>query len=348
MPVEYVAGPVPGYRWGETGHVYPVSRYGRAGARARALAQGRAIAADADPWRIGEPGAPGPGPYEAAVTLWVREWRRDIADALAPHLMGDIPEGLTPEERERAEVERMLAAQRAARALSQKARPPEPTPPEAIAAAALPLARRATLAAVRSLVSQGMPAERATRAALGAPPPVPPGSGLGAPPPGGIPDVGAGVVGIDIAPTAAERATVQAWAAEGADLIQTLRSEAVGEVAAITAEATRGGMRVEEFARLLEERLGITERHARLIARDQTAKLAARVTAATHEAAGVVSYRWRTVRDERVRSRHRELEGTIWLASGPGAPGAGPYGEPAHPGEGIQCRCYREPIIPED
>lgn len=32
-----------GYRWGHTGHTYPINKYGKTGAKAKALRQGRAI-----------------------------------------------------------------------------------------------------------------------------------------------------------------------------------------------------------------------------------------------------------------------------------------------------------------
>lgn len=66
------------------------------------------------------------------------------------------------------------------------------------------------------------------------------------------------------------------------------------------------GMRVEDVRRLLKKQADITERHAALIARDQTLKLNADITRIRQQNAGIESYRWSTSQDERVRPAHAE------------------------------------------
>lgn len=153
------------------------------------------------------------------------------------------------------------------------------------------------------------------------------------------------IAAIDVGATEAGQAEIRRWVAEGLDLVSTYPRDALDAVEATMARHLRAGTRWETLRDALQERVGMSERHAELVARDQVGKLQSRIAADLQTAAGVRRYRWRTARDQRVRDRHRELEGTVWDVDGPGAPGAGPYGEHAHAGEAIQCRCYREPIV---
>lgn len=157
--------------------------------------------------------------------------------------------------------------------------------------------------------------------------------------------VSASVIGIDVAPTASAQATLEGWASQNVSLIRTYMPDALDGIDKVLAQHIRGGARWGTLAGELQKRPGMSERHAVLVARDQTSKLQSAITNDMHRQAGITHYRWRTAKDSRVRDEHRVLEGQIFETAGPGAPGAGPYGQPAHPGEGIQCRCYREPIV---
>jgi len=160
-------------------------------------------------------------------------------------------------------------------------------------------------------------------------------------------DIRRGVDLIDIAALPGGMESVTAWAEEGVSLISTRPAEVLQGVEEMVARTVREGVRYTTLEKDLRDRLAMSQRHARLVARDQVGKLQAAITRDTQRLAGVEEYVWRTVRDARVRARHRHLEGTRWSLLGPGAPEAGPYGQPAHPGEAIQCRCYAEPIIPD-
>lgn len=94
----------------------------------------------------------------------------------------------------------------------------------------------------------------------------------------------------------------------------------------------------------LEQRIkdatGFSDARVKLIARDQTSKLNAELSAMRHKAAGITKYRWVTSGDERVREEHVELDGNIYR-----------YDEPTdeqdglQPGQPINCRCLAEPIF---
>lgn len=105
-------------------------------------------------------------------------------------------------------------------------------------------------------------------------------------------------------------------------------------------EAHANGTRVEVLAHQLQERFGVSDSRAALIARDQTLKLNGQLNRSKQQANGVTHYVWRTSRDERVRKSHQKLEGTrqSWDVPPP---------ETGHPGESVQCRCTASPVIPD-
>lgn len=74
-----------------------------------------------------------------------------------------------------------------------------------------------------------------------------------------------------------------------------------------------------------------------LIARDQSSKLNSRLNRARQEEAGIDQYKWVTARDERVRDRHRSLDGTIQKWNTPTNDG--------FPGDAINCRCVAIAVI---
>jgi len=153
-----------------------------------------------------------------------------------------------------------------------------------------------------------------------------------------------GVMGVDLtADDPALAAQVTAFRAEGVRAIRALGARKIGRVSAILADAGVG-TRVEEIAARIRDEAGTSKAHANLLARDQVLKLNASVTQTRHQALGVTEYLWRTSRDERVRARHKELEGTRQkYAEAPVVDLR--TGRRAHPGGDFQCRCTAEPII---
>ena len=90
----------------------------------------------------------------------------------------------------------------------------------------------------------------------------------------------------------------------------------------------------------LKADFGIADKRAALIAQDQTAKLNSDLNRIRQEQAGVTSYEWRTSRDERVRERHRKLDGTVYKW---GEPTGAEEGLP--PGKPIRCRCVALGVV---
>ena len=150
-------------------------------------------------------------------------------------------------------------------------------------------------------------------------------------------------LGIDLAADPDVGPMLTAFRDQGVGLIRSLGREKIARVRSILDDTA--GSRVETIAQRIRDETGATAARAQLIARDQVLKLNNGVTQARHVAAGVTEYVWRTSRDERVRSRHKELEGTTQAYTEPPVVDRR-TGRRAHPGGDYQCRCTAEPIIP--
>ena len=118
------------------------------------------------------------------------------------------------------------------------------------------------------------------------------------------------------------------------------------------------GERPETIEGLLQERVGVSQSRAKLIATDQILSLNGQVNEHRQRAAGVRKFTWSTSEDERVRKNvewsasdgrggdeaHAELDGEVF--SWDDLPLLD--GEPCAPGSGqINCRCTAIPWLPE-
>jgi SPP1 gp7 family putative phage head morphogenesis protein len=132
---------------------------------------------------------------------------------------------------------------------------------------------------------------------------------------------------------------LETWAAENVALIKSIPQRYFSEVEAAVLRGVNAGTRPESIAADLEERFGVAEDRAALVARDQTNKLFGDLNRQRQGDLGVSAFIWRTSNDERVRESHRELEGERFEWSDPPLVD----GEPSIPGSPIQCRCVAEP-----
>ena len=95
----------------------------------------------------------------------------------------------------------------------------------------------------------------------------------------------------------------------------------------------------EALRQYVGESIAITRRHARVVSEDQAINVVGRLNKRRQELAGVRRYRWRTMRDDRVRDTHRANDGETFRWDSP-PPRTG------HPGSEINCRCTAEPVTP--
>ena len=133
------------------------------------------------------------------------------------------------------------------------------------------------------------------------------------------------------------RRRIEAFATENARLITSVPEQYLTQVGDRVLAGVRAGVRFEVLADELQERFGVAESRANLIARDQVGKFYGELNELRQKSLGIDGYIWRTSNDNRVRSEHEGREGKRFLWSEPPADG--------HPGEAINCRCNAEPNL---
>jgi SPP1 gp7 family putative phage head morphogenesis protein len=121
-------------------------------------------------------------------------------------------------------------------------------------------------------------------------------------------------------------------------LIESIGTRLHGEVRELVESAAATGLRPEALAEDIQERFGVSESRARLIARDQVGKYNGMLSAARQQRLGIRSFIWRTSGDERVRDSHAAKEGNTYEWQDP------PH-DTGMPGEDYQCRCTAEPDL---
>lgn len=124
---------------------------------------------------------------------------------------------------------------------------------------------------------------------------------------------------------------------ENVALIRKLQGATLDHLETLLYRGISSGMGVEELGLTISERFGISERHARFIARDQIQKLDSKVTELRHFEMGITQYDWWTMLDPKVRKTHRPRHAKRFLYSDPPSGG--------HPGTEAGCRCRQVPFL---
>lgn len=120
-----------------------------------------------------------------------------------------------------------------------------------------------------------------------------------------------------------------AWERENLKLIRSIPEQYVEKLQGIVTRAISNGTDVRELTEKIRETYDQPINRAELIARDQIGKLNANITRYRQMKAGIKSYKWRGILDNRERHVHREREGLSFEWSKP------PYD--GHPGQPIHC-----------
>lgn len=154
---------------------------------------------------------------------------------------------------------------------------------------------------------------------------------------------GAALVGIKPRAIPGLAKVIDAARKRNVDLIANASGDFLAQVREVLEE--NEGAHPEAIAKLLQERVGVSESRGQLIAVDQVLKTNAALSQHRQRAAGIDSYRWSTSRDFRVREGHRELEGTVQSWDDP--PETNDDGDTNHPGEDFRCRCVAIPLLAE-
>lgn len=147
--------------------------------------------------------------------------------------------------------------------------------------------------------------------------------------------------------TAPTGAAMQALLAEQVTLIKSIPLDAAQRVHRLTLEGIENSTRASVISKEIQRSGAVAESRADLIARTEVARTASTLTEARALHVGSEGYIWRTSDDSDVREDHRELEGKFIRWDSP--PIADKRtGRRAHAGCIYGCRCYPEPVIPED
>ncbi len=133
---------------------------------------------------------------------------------------------------------------------------------------------------------------------------------------------------------------------EQVGLIRSLPIKAAERVHQLAQESMIRGTRGAEIEREVLATGKVTAARAKMIARTEVARAASTLTQARSRYAGSTGYIWRTSRDGDVRPTHRAQEGKFirWDDPPKTDRGLAPY----HAGCGPNCRCFPEPVFPND
>jgi len=118
-------------------------------------------------------------------------------------------------------------------------------------------------------------------------------------------------------------------------LIKSIPEDFHDRVQNIVWQGIRTGSNPRDVRKQLQEAFGVERNRAKLIARDQTNKLFGQLNHVRQEEAGITTFIWWTVGDNRVRDSHEKLHGKVFTWKD-GANGL-------FPGDDINCRCIAEP-----
>lgn len=135
---------------------------------------------------------------------------------------------------------------------------------------------------------------------------------------------------------------LKAAAFQNAQLIKSIPAQYLEQVQNIVMGNMRQGMRPSYIEAALVKQFGVTERRAKLIASDQTAKIQGEMNKIRQVNSGIEFFTWLTSHDERVRHSHNEVSKRD-VGFGPGVfrwddlPVVD--GVPTFPGQPIRCRC---------
>ena len=140
------------------------------------------------------------------------------------------------------------------------------------------------------------------------------------------------------------RTKLQMWAEENVDLISTLPEDALSEMQNVVEDGFINGRSVRDITKDMQKHFDVSRSKARFWATDQLSKLNAEITKQQQTECGVEEYVWSTSGDQRVRERHRELNGKRFRWDNPPIVDER-TGKRAHPGEDYRCRCVALPVF---
>ena len=128
-------------------------------------------------------------------------------------------------------------------------------------------------------------------------------------------------------------------------LIQSIPLDAAKRVHKYTLEGLESGERAADIAEKIRRGGHVSKSRAMLIARTEVARTSSLLTESRAKQIGSEGYIWRTSRDEDVRRSHKKMEGKFVRWDDPPTLSDGTT---THAGQIYNCRCWPEPVIPDD
>lgn len=135
---------------------------------------------------------------------------------------------------------------------------------------------------------------------------------------------------------------LQDWSKQNVELISTIPNDTLAKMREIVYNGYISGKTTTRMLKEIQRAYKVGLKHARLIARDQTAKLNGQIQRHQQIDAGITEYIWCTSGDERVRDSHKALDGKKFSWDNPPL---NSDGRSCHPGEDYQCRCIGRPVF---
>lgn len=131
---------------------------------------------------------------------------------------------------------------------------------------------------------------------------------------------------------------------EQVTLITSLPIEAAQRVHKLTVEGLMGSRRAADVAKDIKRSGQVSASRAMLIARTEIARTAATLTMERAKLLGSEGYVWQTAKDTDVRHAHKQMQGKFvrW-----DTPPTLSDGTTTHAGMIYNCRCYPEPVLPD-
>ncbi|MCT6926156.1 minor capsid protein [Metasolibacillus sp.] len=122
--------------------------------------------------------------------------------------------------------------------------------------------------------------------------------------------------------------------------ITNIRDDYAAKIENIILEGIENGSSHKAIREQLEEQISMSRNRAEFITVDQTGSLFGQMTAQRHQNMGVMKFKWRTSKDERVRKSHKVLENKVFSYDDPPEVGL--------PGTDFRCRCIAIPIFDDE
>lgn len=142
----------------------------------------------------------------------------------------------------------------------------------------------------------------------------------------------------------ADEKTLREKALENALKVKDIKKEKALELQNIIRDAYYSGKTADEIIDKINKTVDRGESGLKRIARDQVIKFSNAIQTEKEKKAGVLRFEWTTMGDERVRKKHKAIDGQEF-DNITGALGLLDFPDSRFPGDDINCRCWKDPVF---